>query len=262
MIRRFRPACPACRSLLAAHLLFLHQADAPRYLSSHFACAVFQETVTATARGEAGRTIRQELLGRNGTIMVRNVAGETDSLEAWFDSLSVWRESGGERIEPDTEGLLGGRWIGRLTAAGRWSGAQRPFVPDEVAAVMDLGSLMDEFFPSLPARALRVGAADSSNGLVIRRERDVAGAHRYTWQLRRGVDTVAAIDDSLEVGIRREVREEGSMHWSGDRGPLRWDRTVTTLVRPTSARSAKARGVVTQRISVIRLRDAAGCRTG
>lgn len=262
MFQRFHRACPAYRSLLTAHVFLILQADAaPRYLPSQFACSAFQEVVAGDVRGEAGRAVRQELLGRSGILVVRRAAPDADSLEAWFDSLHVWREGPEGRIEPDTEGILGGRWIGRLTRPGHWIGTQTPFVPDEVAAVMDLRPLLDEFFPVLPAVFLRVGAADSSGGSVIRRERDVAGAHRYTWRLQRTVDTVAPISDSLEVPIRRDVREEGTMLWSPDRGPLRWDRTISTTVMPSGG-SAKARGVVTQRITVIRLRDFAPCGAG
>jgi hypothetical protein len=245
---------------LSLFTLVLPQALAPRYLPSQLACAAFQEVVTGDVRGEAGRTVRQERLGRNGRLVVHRATAGSDSVEAWFDSLHVWREGPEGRIEPDTEGLLGGRWIGRLTPAGRWIGAQVPFVPDEVAAVMDLRPLLEEFFPLLPVAHLRVGAADSSGGSIIRRERDAAGAHRYSWRLRRVVDTVAPINDSLEVPIRREVREEGTMLWSPDRGPLRWERTITTTIRPSG--SAKARGVVSQRIAVLRLQDDARCSAG
>jgi hypothetical protein len=243
---------------LSLFTLFLSQDATPRYLPSQLACAAFQEVVTGDVRGEAGRAVRQERLGRSGALVIRQAAA--DSLEAWFDSLHVWREGPEGRIEPDTEGLLGGRWIGRLTPEGRWIVAQVPFVPDEVVAVMDLRPLLEEFFPLLPVAHLPVGAADSSGGSVIRRERDVAGAHRYSWRLRRLVDTVAPINDSLEVPIRRDVREEGTMLWSPDRGPLRWERTISTTIRPSG--STKARGVVTQRIAVLRLRDDAGCSAG
>jgi hypothetical protein len=254
------------RTLVTGHwslvtVVFLQADTPPRYTPSQFACSAFQEVVTGDVRGEAGRAVRRERLGRSGILVVRRAAADSDSLEAWFDSLQVWREGPEGRTEPDTEGLLGGRWIGRLSALGRWTTAQTPFVPDEVGAVMDLRTLLEEFFPALPTAYLRVGAADSSGPFVIRRERDVAGAHRYTWRLQRAVDTVAPINDSLEVAIRRDIREDGTMLWSPDRGPLRWDRTISTTVRPSGG-SAKTRGVVTQRIGVVRLRDSAPCGAG
>jgi hypothetical protein len=242
--------------------VLLLQADAvPRYTPSQLSCSAFHEVVSGQVRGEAGRAVRQERLGRSGILVVRRAAADSDSLEAWFDSLQVWREGPGGRTEPDTEGLLGGRWIGRLSAQGIWRQEQTPFVPDEVAAVMDLRALLGEFFPVLPAVYLGVGAADSSGGSVIRRERDVTGAHRYSWRVKREVDTVAPINDSLEVAIRRDIREDGTMIWSPDRGPLRWERTISTTVRPSGG-SAKSRGVATQRITVVRLPDYALCRAG
>jgi hypothetical protein len=246
---------------LSLFTLALPQAPAPRYLPSQFSCSAFQEVVSGDVRGEAGRAVRQERLGRIGVLVVRGDAADSDSLEAWFDTLQVWREGPEGRIEPDTEGLLGGRWIGRLSASGIWREEQTPFVPDEVVAVMDLRMLLREFFPILPAVHLRVGAADSSGGSVIRRERDVAGAHRYSWRVQRQVDTVAPLNDSLEVAIQRDIREEGTMLWSPDRGPLRWTRTIGTTVRPSGG-SAKTRGVVTQRITVVRIRAYAPCEAG
>ena len=241
---------------------FVFQAEAPpRYTPSQFSCSAFQEVVSGDVRGEAGRAVRQERLGRSGILVLRRAAADSDSLEAWFDSLQVWREGPEGRIEPDTEGLLGGRWIGRLSAPGIWREEQTPFVPDEVVAVMDLRLLLREFFPILPAVPLRVGAADSSGGSVVRRERDVAGAHRYSWRVQRQVDTVAPLNDSLEVAIQRDIREEGVMLWSPDRGPLRWTRTIWTTVRPSGG-SAKTRGVLTQRITVVRIRDYGPCEAG
>jgi hypothetical protein len=261
MFQPYHRVLPAYRSLLTAYLI-LWQADAPpRYFPSQFPCSAFQEVVSGEVRGEAGRAVRQERLGRSGILVVRRAAADSDSLEAWFDSLQVWRDGPEGRTEPDTEGLLGGRWIGRLSAEGRWTEQQTPFVPDEVAAVMGLRTLLGEFFPVLPAVYLRVGAADSGGGSVIRRERDAAGGHRYSWQVRRVVDTVAPINDSLEVAIRRDVREDGTMLWSPEHGPLRWTRTISTTVRPSGG-TARTRGVVTQRITVIRLRDYAPCEAG
>src|SRR5688572_3504226 len=92
-------------------LVVLLQADAvPRYTPSQFSCSAFQEVVSGDVRGEAGRTVRQERLGRSGILVVRRAAADADSLEAWFDSLLVWREGPEGRTEPDTDGLLGGRW--------------------------------------------------------------------------------------------------------------------------------------------------------
>ena len=270
MFQPYHRILPAHRSLLTAHrsllltaCLVLWQADAPpRYTPSQFSCSAFQEVVSGDVRGEAARAVRQERLGRSGILIVRRAAADSDSLEAWFDSLHVWREGPEGRIEPDTEGLLGGRWIGRLSAPGIWREEQTPFVPDEVVAVMDLRTLLGEFFPALPTVYLRIGAADSSGGSVIRRERDLADAiQRYSWRTERTVDTVTPISDSLEVSIRRDIREEGTMLWSPDRGPLRWVRTISTTIRPSGG-AAKTRGVVTQRITVTRLRDYAPCGAG
>lgn len=251
------------RFLLLPLLALLQSDGLPRYLPAHLECAVFQETITGDVRGEAGRAIRQERLGRQGVLMLRGAASDSGLLvEAWFDSLRVWRESPGARHEPDVDGILGGRWIGRLSGDGHWAREQTPFVPDEVAAVMDLRPVLDDFFPLLPRRSLAVGAADTSNGRVIRRERDVVGAWRYRWRLSRRIDPATRDGDSLAARVRQDVEEDGRLVWSPSEGPVRWERTITTTVRPMiKGVAGGSRGLVRQRVEVVRLAHRV-CRDG
>lgn len=231
----------------------------PRYLPAHFRCAVFHESLSGEARGQAGRATREELLGRDGILVVRKAPADSGGLiEAWFDSLRVWRSAPGGMVEPDVEGLLGGQWVGSIAPNGRWSDVRAPFVPDDVAAVMDLRRLLDDFFPLLPARALANGAADTSDGRVIRRERIAGGLERFTWRLSARRDTSAALGDSLSP-VREELDEEGTMVWSVSEGPIRWERTVTTTLRPLAKELSRSRGTVSQRISVVRLRAHPAC---
>ncbi|MGH7560823.1 MAG: hypothetical protein ACRENB_07370 [Gemmatimonadales bacterium] len=251
------------RGLLATALLLLIQADTvPRYGAGQLHCAVFRETVIGELRGRVGRSIRQERLGRSGVLVVAAAPADSAlSVEVWYDSLSVWRETPAGREEADTEGLLGGRWVGRLMPFGRWVGVRAPFVPDEVLAFADLGPLLEDFFPRLPSRVLARGAADSSEGRALRWERPRAGPHRLRWSLRVEADVVAPVGDSLAAPLRQEIREEGAITWSPSKGPIGWERTVSTTVRPRLADggSAGREAVVTQRIRVVRLPDRRGC---
>ncbi len=244
------------RSLFTASLVLAVQSvPPPRYLPAHLTCAVFRETVTGEVRGE-GRDAPPERVGREGVLVVRVVDPAADTqglrLEAWYDSLTVWREGREGRAVPDPEGLLGGRWIGRLQASGGWTREQVPFVPDEVGAVFDLGPLMDDWLPRLPARALRVGQADSTTGRVIRRQRDAGGARRFSWLIESRTDTLLRGRDSVEIPIRRATREEGTLVWDSGQGPLAWERTITTTLLRRAAGAWQATGTGVQQVRVTR----------
>ncbi|HET9275755.1 MAG TPA: hypothetical protein VFN96_06785, partial [Gemmatimonadales bacterium] len=156
--------------VLVIMLLAWQGGGPPRYLPAHLRCAVFHESVTGEARGQAGGALRAQRFGREGILVIRAVGTDSGLMaEAWLDSLVLWRDGDSGRMEPDAEGLLGGRWIGRLEPDGRWIGSQVPFIPDEVALVTELRPLLQEFLPRLPGRVLSVGAADSADGRVIRR---------------------------------------------------------------------------------------------
>ena len=72
------------------------------------------------------------------------------AVEAWLDPLSLVRRSPEAAITPDTDGLIGGRYRGSLSRSGVYSSKVRPFVPDEIAEIADMGGALDDFFPPLP----------------------------------------------------------------------------------------------------------------
>jgi hypothetical protein len=125
------------------------------------------------------------------------------ALEAWYDSLAVRVRAPEGETAPDASGLLGGRWRGTLDATGTWHESARPFVPDELRAAMDLGALMEDFFPRGPA-------------------------HR-----------VVARDDTLATGrgalAARTVGDEGRLlEWGGGPLPRAWERHLETVTTATA----------------------------
>ncbi len=201
------------------------------------ACAAYQEQVRSDIRTEAGGAVRIEHAERAGTLVLRAAQGKGGLLiEAWYDSLSIWREGPEGRITPDAEGLLGGRWRGTLTPDGGYSRGAVPFIPDGVAEIADLSGVIDDFLPRLPASALADGA-------------------RHTWSRRSVSDSTAVIQDSVEAPLHREIEEKGSLVWDGRLGPTGWERTLTLRARlePKGARRPGIRSVVTQKIEVKRL---------
>ncbi len=227
--------------LLALLLAPNPQTAPPRYAATMFECAAFREEVRTDIRSESGAVLRQETAGRDGLLVVRAVPGDSGVvLTAWYDSLAIWRQGPEGRFAPDAEGLLGGRWRGTLSAEGRYDGLQVPFVPDEVAEIADLRGVLGDFFPSLAPGVLR--------GASVRDQ-------RYDWSTKNRADTTGAVNDTLEVPMRRESAEEGTLTWDRRLGPLRWERTITVTGRIVAKGPIKRgiRSVVTQRIRVSRL---------
>lgn len=123
----------------------------PRYGAAS-GCFTYAEQVQATTRSEAGGRHRVVTVEREGLLRLRVAPAPGGlAIEAWYDSLALRVHAPEGDEAPDASGLIGGRWRGTLDSAGRWRETARPFVPDEVRAVMDLGALMEDFFPSGPA---------------------------------------------------------------------------------------------------------------
>ncbi len=168
-------------------------------------CFAYGERVTATSRTEAGARRREVTVEREGVLrlQVAPAAGGL-GIEAWYDSLAVRvRAPEGETV-PDASGLIGGRWRGTLDSTGAWHESDRPFVPDELRAVMDVGALMGDFFPR-------------------------GGEHR-----------VVARDDTLATGqgplAARTVGDEGRiLEWGDGPLPRAWERHLETITTATAA---------------------------
>ena len=220
------------------------QGGPARYTEARLACATFRETVDTEIRTSVGATVREERAGRSGLLMLRASAGDSGlEVLAWFDSLSIWREGPEGRSAPDTEGLLGGRWRGKLDPRGRYSPSAVPFIPDEVAGVADLRGVLEDFLPLLPDSALGDGAI-------------------YRWSKQASDDSTTVVEDSLAIPVHRESNEAGSLVWNAGSGPVRWERELSVTAR-IPAGGPFPRGVVSVVRQVVRVeRLAADCRDG
>jgi hypothetical protein len=104
--------------------------------------------------------------------------------------------------------------------------ASRPFVPDDVAEVADLGGAMDDLLPRLPPQTLAVGQRWSdSAGLELRRLPDsTAGARRVlrlTLSARAESRQATIRGDTTHLPARQVTVEDGRIDWDPARGPLR-----------------------------------------
>jgi len=236
-------------------------AEPPRYRVELLSCAVFQETVRTTIRGTSGSATVVDQAGRDGmlAIRLRGAEGSTLELEGWYDSLAVWRRTEAGPETADADGFLGGRYRGTLTADGRYLSRTGPFVPDDLAQIADLGTVLDDFLPRLPVQALAPGRDwNDGAGLVIQRLDDrresVGILERYRWTFagRRGERIDAG--DSAAVTLDQTVRDEGELRWSGELGPVGWTRRIVVNARvPATGRVRRPmHSTVEQQITVVR----------
>jgi hypothetical protein len=230
------------------------------YTASQLQCARFQETSQSTIQTQtAGRT-RRQTSERRGLWQFRAAPSTSAiSLEAWLDSLTITRHSPEATISPDTEGLLGGRYRGALSATGAYTSKARPFVPDEVAEMADMATALDDFFSPVPPGPLQVGKSwTDSSGLTIRRLSDssLSGLPLFRFELeRRGeVRVVARRGDTLSVPRRQTTEEHGSFIWHPTLGLVRRDRKIVVQTAVPMSRTVRqpVRSRVEQRIVVAR----------
>ncbi|NOT07767.1 MAG: hypothetical protein HOP28_06135, partial [Gemmatimonadales bacterium] len=248
---------------IAALLFAPPQALPPRYTAELLRCAAFLEQVESDIRTESRGPVQRERTGRTGVLVIRLAPDDSGSvLEAWYDSLQVWREALEGRTEPDAEGLLGGRWRGRLSADGRYAGSAVPFVPDDVAQIMAAEGILSRFLPRLPARRLRPGEADNgAAGWALRRLQDGAGGvERYAWTLRESARERIP-GDSAAVPVVRATHESGRLDWELGRGPVGWERTIrdTVVIGAEGLGRRQVRTTIIQQIRVTRRAGSHSC---
>jgi hypothetical protein len=192
-------------------------------------------------------------------IRAHPAAGDTLRLESWYDSLEVRRSSRDGTLEPDTDGMIGGRYRGTLSADGAYRSSARPFVPDGVAEVADVAAALDELLPRLPARTPPVGTRwRGPDGREVRRLRDsIAGDTllRFRARLVRAVDSVRATGDTAPIRAKQTSREEETFAWDRRRGLVRRDRhiVVETEIPSGATVPRPVRSRVEQRITLERL---------
>jgi hypothetical protein len=174
----------------------------------------------------------EDRAGRDGVLVVRadDSAGVV-VIEAWYDSLEVWRETAGGTERADTDGFVGGRYRGAISPAGAYRPLAAPFVPDDLAALTNLAAAFDDFLPRLPAAALDEGGRWSDGrGAEFRRHADRREAgepvQRFRWTLKRSEQAPLLADDSLRATVTQETSETGELSWTPRLGPFAWYRRI------------------------------------
>ena len=216
-------------------------AQTPAYAADQLTCVLFDVHVrTIVTTDLQGRQRIEELL-RDGRLSVRGVPADSGiAIEAWWDTLALWRRADGSTLAPDAGGILGGRYRGLLLADGRFTRTAAPWVPDEVAEVSDLTVALDDLFPVFA-------------GGTIRRLADIAGLRRYRLVATRDADVPATTERPFAV--HESESSDGVVAWARD-GLSSWVRRVTAETRVSEAPRRAFRSQVTQ---VIEMRRAGSC---
>lgn len=218
-------------------------AQAPTYDASQFACTTFDVRVSTNVTTDLQGRRRVEELRRDGRLSVKGTVADSGvALEAWWDTLALWRRADGRTLTPDVDGILGGRYRGLLTPDGRFTRTAAPWVPDEVAEVSDLSVALDDLFPNFS-----IG--------TVRRLTNGAGHQRYRLLTTSEVDGPASAERPFAV--HESESSDGIVVW-GRAGLISWTRQVTAETRVAEAPRRTFRSTVVQGIELRRVGVCAG----
>jgi hypothetical protein len=213
---------------------------------------VYEVRVHTAVNTELQGKARAESLRRTGTLVIQGTALDSAiQIEAWWDSLRLWRRSDDQTLEPDADGVLGGRYQGQLEADGRFFRSVAPWIPDEVAEVSDLTTALDDLFPPLPPSVLKRGERVTSiAGDLFVRLADSSGRARY--RITSASASTHPPDAERNYAIGETESSDGVLVW-GNEGLLRWDRTVIAETKITEDPQRAFRSRVQQLIEVRRV---------
>ncbi|MEO5798192.1 MAG: hypothetical protein ABIZ70_00600 [Gemmatimonadales bacterium] len=221
---------------------------APGYPVRALDGAHFTESIRTEAITRLASTSRRRLLARDAHF-TSTLRGDTVVVSA--DSVTLSELADGHSRTLDTDGFVGGRYHLVLDSLGRANILERPFVPDDIVEVSDLGRAMDDFFPPLPP-GIAVGATDTDpDGREWRRLADSSTLRRYRYHLVTQRNAHEPTPDSVDVTVTGKSDETSSLAWSTLRGPMNWTRRIESDVT-TRLRGQTVMGSVVQRIEVSR----------
>ena len=231
----------------------------PAYAAAQFACARFTERVRTGVRTETGDRTHRSTIDREGVWLFHGDADRSSvALEGWLDTLTVSRVTDSVSVTPDAGGVLGGRFRGTLASDGRISVETRPFVPDEVAEIDRVDRALDDLFPRLPTRVLRVGESwREPPALEIRRvadSADAAGRPLLRLHLTDHREGTEQDGDSLPVDQRQVTDETTEISWSRVRGLMDVERhvLVVSVLPPGRVLGRTVRTTLEQRQRLVR----------
>ena len=197
-------------------------------------------------------------------LRARDSAGGVN-LEGWYDSLALRRRTRAGDLIPDTDGLVGGRYRGRLDSIGHYEPSARPYLPDEVAEVADLSGALDDLLPPLPPTPLSPNETWRSPGLMITRLADTLlggrAVQRFAIAVRRRRSEATPRGDTVPVALAQTSSEQSTLLWDLGNGLIarRREIEVETTIPAGGRIRAPVRSRLVQHVTLTRLPSQA-CR--
>jgi hypothetical protein len=202
------------------------------------------QSVVTTQSGAAERRRVIDRTARFGVVVRQDTAIVT------ADSLEVVEAADGTSRHVNVDAVIGGRWALTIDSTGKPVAVDWPFVPRDIADVDDVGTAMDDFFPS-PPPVSPVGRSMTVAGVKWLRLNDSAGHARFRWSAKKAV-TPSTAGDSVAVSSTGTAIEDGELVWDAGHGPLAWKRHIETdLTSRFAGRTVHA--LVDQRTTVRRM---------
>lgn len=239
-----------CLALLVSRLSSLEaQLSPPQYRPATLSSTSFLEVIATSVVSRSGGAEVRRSISRSARYGVRRAA---DTVIVSADSLDLSESSGDATRRLDAGGFLGGQWKLFLDARGAVRVLTRPFVPDAMAEVSDVGAAMDDFFPRLPMALAVGGSATDSAGMHWSRLADSSGLSRYQWSVTRQHAGTRTVADTVPLRANETTRESGTLGWDPVGVPRAWTRVIHTELTST-IRGRTVQGVIDQRIMVRRV---------
>lgn len=239
--------------------------EALAWRADWFSCAVLDEVRVTDLRTDAGGRQREETVRREGRLVVTRDSVTRPAglaLMAWYETLALTRTSADGTLQPDTDGVLGGRFTGTLGPSGTWTAESQPYVPDRVRDASDVGRTLDDLLPRLPGFVLRPGGrfADTT-GTSFERLADSTADGEQLIRLRvtrRWTRPLTLATGEVSAESRDRGTEESRVVLSPRRGLLRMDRrTLTEADLPKGeGMRGPVRAALDERLQLIRRLDA------
>lgn len=237
------------------------QQPRPAYEAGALDQSSYIQRVHAVITTRTGRSSARDTLDRVGVLSLRArpVVGGLELL-VWFDSLTLRRATAAGVLRPDTDGLIGGRYGGRLTPDGRYTAQRTPFLPEGILEVEDLAGEAGDLLPRLPPIPLLPGESwsDSLGMITISRLEDSTAQgrrlRRYRLE-RQSLRTESRVaPDSNRYAVSRTETETGRFVWDARQGVLRWTREITSEAEIPAGRPfpRAVRSEIQQRIQLER----------
>lgn len=236
---------------IAPAVISTASAQHPTYSAAKLDCTRWSESSRSEIETVTSRSAGEATAGREGrwSFRARDTTGGV-SLEGWYDSLSVWRQTQGARLTPDTDGVIGGRYRGLLGWTGVYTSHARPFVPDEVAEVAEVGGALDDLFPPLPPKPLAPGQSWRGSGTEITRLPDSVAAGRrlmrFAVRARHERSETVPHGDTLPIPVRQTITEKGGFVFDAASGLTR--RTREIVVETSISSEGRVRQPVRSRV--------------